>query len=244
MPVVRSGSRPGGPWAWPVVLVALAILVGLGTWQLQRLDWKQELIATLAERTAAEPSPLPERLPEDPSALEYRPLRVEGRYLHDRSLHLVSRTRDGAVGLHLVTPFRLADGRTLLIDRGWLPAEALDPARRPDSLLEGAVVQVGLVRRGGWAGSDWLRPVNDAAGNHWLWLDLPAMAAAADLERPITAFYLSALPGQHPGAWPEGGRTQVALRNDHLQYALTWFALAAVLLTVFLVWRRRPRGRG
>ncbi|MEX0758518.1 MAG: SURF1 family cytochrome oxidase biogenesis protein, partial [Tistlia sp.] len=153
---------------------------------------------------------------------------------------LVSRTREGVVGLHLVTPFRLADGRTLLIDRGWLPPEALAPESRPESLLEGEVSQVGLVRLGGWSGSAWLEPTNDPAGNRWLWLDLPAMAAAAGLERPITDFYLAALPGQHPGIWPEGGRTRIAISDNHLEYALTWFALAVVLLAVFLVWRRRP----
>lgn len=241
---MTAHARPGGRWAWPIVLAALAILVGLGLWQLDRLAWKQDLVATLEQRTGAEPLALPAAAQDqDLAELEYRPLRVEGRYLHDRELFLVSRTREGEVGLHLVTPFRLRDGRTLLIDRGWLPAEARDPASRPDSLLAGEVAQVGLVRRGGWAGSSWLRPANDPAGNQWLWLDLLAMAEAAGLERPITSFYLSALPGQHPGAWPEGGRTQVALRNDHLEYALTWFALAGVLLAVFLAWRRRPKAK-
>ena len=100
-------------------------------------------------------------------------------------------------------------------------------------------MQVGLLRRGGWQGSSWLRPINKPSDNQWVWLDLPRMAEAAGLERPITDFYLSALPDQHPGPWPEGGRTRIALKNDHLEYALTWFSLAVVLLVVFLVWRRR-----
>lgn len=235
----RRGSR----WAWPVVLAALAVMVGLGVWQLQRLAWKQGLIARLEQRTAAAPVPLPPGLDaSDPAAieaLEFRPVEVTGRYLNDRELHLLARTRDGEVGQHVVTPFRLADGRTLLIDRGWVPADAVEPAARQDGLLEGEATQVGLLRRGGWQGSDWLRPTNKPQANQWLWLDLPAMAEAAGLERPVTGFYLSALPGQHPGRWPEGGRTRVQLKNDHLQYALTWFSLAVVLLVVFLVWRRR-----
>lgn len=230
-------------WAGPLVLGALAIMVGLGVWQLQRLAWKQELIARLEERTSAAPQPLPPEFDaSDPGALdalEYRPIEVAGRYLNDRELHVLARTRDGEVGQHVVTPFRLDDGRTLLIDRGWVPRGAVEPAGRQDGLLQGETTQVGLLRRGGWQGSDWLRPVNKPEANQWLWLDLPAMAEAAGLERPVTGFYLSALPDQHPGRWPEGGRTRVQLRNDHLEYALTWFSLAVVLLVVFLVWRRR-----
>lgn len=243
-------SSPGGRWAWPIILTALAILVGLGVWQLQRLAWKEDLIARLEARTAAAPVPLPATLPADLSELEYRPIRVEGRYLNDRELRLVLRTRDGQVGLHIVTPFRLTDGRTILIDRGWIPRDAEAPQARRAGLIEGATTQVGLARLGGWQGSSWFEPANDPAGNQWLWLDLPAMAEAADLERPVTGLYLSALPDQHAGAWPVGGRTRVALRNDHLEYALTWFALAAVMLVVFLLWRRRrpltgpKRGQG
>ncbi|SME94648.1 surfeit locus 1 family protein [Tistlia consotensis] len=235
----RPGGRPGGPWAWPIVLAALALLVGLGVWQLQRLSWKEGLIARLQERTTQAPAPLPQPLPADVAALEYRPFRVQGHYLNDKELHLASRTRDSQVGLHVVTPFRLDDGRTLLIDRGWLPPDKLDPATRQDGLLQGEATQVGLLRRGGWHGLKWFQPVNEPAKNQWLWLDLPAMAQVAGLEQPITDFYLEALPDQHPGAWPVGGQTRVTLRNDHLQYALTWFSLAVVLLIVFLVWRRK-----
>lgn len=230
--------RPGGRWAWLIVLPAVALLAGLGAWQLDRLAWKQGLITRLEQRTVMEPVPLPSEVA-DAEALEFRPLRVVGHYLHDRELRVVARTREGVVGEHLVTPFRLTDGRTLLIDRGWLPHEAVDPAARPESLLEGEVAQVGLARLGGWHGSAWFRPTNDPGANRWLWFDLAAMAEAAGLERPITDLYLSALPEQHPGAWPEGGRTRVALPNDHLQYAVTWFGLAAVLLVLFVLWRRR-----
>ncbi len=221
------------------MLAALALLVGLGVWQLQRLEWKQGLIARLEERTSAPPLGLDEALAAGVEAAEYRPVTVEGRYLHDRELHVLSRTLDGEVGQHVVTPFRLDDGRTLLIDRGWLPETHLDPDSRAEGLPRGRVVQTGLLRRGGWQGSSWFRPVNKPEANQWLWLDLPRMAEAAGLERPVTGFYLSALPGQHAGEWPVGGRTRVALKNDHLSYAITWFGLAGALLAVFLLWRRR-----
>jgi len=92
----------------------------------------------------------------------------------------------------------------------------------------------------------WLEPANDPAGNLWIWLDLPAMAAAAKLERPVTELYLAALPGQHPGRYPLGGATRLELRNDHLQYALTWFSLAGILLviTLILIFRRPRSARG
>ena len=229
--------RPG---LWPTVLTlpALAILIGLGVWQLQRLDWKENLIARVEERMAQAPVSLPEGLSEGED-LEYTPVVVEGRYLHERELYWGSRLRDGVVGFHVVTPFELVDGRQVLIDRGWVPRDRRDPETRGDGLVEGRQRVEGVLREGGWSGFPGFAPANDPDGNLWLWPDLEAMAEAAALENPVTGIYIDAAAGQHPGAYPVGGRTRVEFKNDHLSYAITWFGLAAGLAAVYLIFGLR-----
>lgn len=231
------------PGLWPTLLTlsALAILLGLGVWQLQRLEWKEALIAQTQARLAQAPAALPESL-SAPQELAYQPVVVEGRYLHDRELYFGSRVRDGQVGLHVVTPLEMADGRQILIDRGWVPPDRRDPASRAAGQLEEQVRIEGLLRSGGWSGYAGFAPANDPQANLWLWPDLPAMAAAAGLENPVTEVYLDAAAGQHAGDYPIGGQTQVTFKNDHLQYALTWFGLAAVLAAIYLIYglRRGP----
>jgi surfeit locus 1 family protein len=233
--------RPG---LWPTVLTlpALAILLGLGVWQLQRLEWKENLIARTEAQLSQAPIALPEEL-SDTEALSYMPVAVEGRYLHGRELYWGSRVRNGVVGLHVVTPFELTDGRQILIDRGWAPPDRRDPETRREGQPVGEVRIEGVIREGGWSGFPGFAPANDAAGNLWLWPELPAMAEAAGLERPVTEVYIDAAAGQHAGEFPIGGQTRVTFKNDHLSYAITWFGLAAGLAAVYLIFGLR-RGRG
>lgn len=234
--------RPG---LWPTLLTlpALAILLGLGVWQLQRLEWKENLIARVEARMDQAPIALPEQLSGGES-LTYTPVTLEGRYLHGRELYWGSRLRDGEVGFHVVTPFELADGRQVLIDRGWVPPDRKAPETRSDGLIEGRQRIEGVLREGGWSGFPGFAPANDAEGNLWLWPELEAMAEAAGLARPVTAVYIDAAAGQHPGNYPVGGRTRVEFKNDHLSYAVTWFGLAAGLAAVYLIFGlRRERER-
>ncbi len=237
---IKSGRR----WVRPGLgltlasAVALAALTGLGTWQLQRLQWKDALIAERQAQSTAPAMALPAVIG-DPAALAFRRVRVTGRFLHARELYLTGRSHKRQIGVHVVTPLLLEDGRALLVDRGWVPMEKRDPARRAEGQLDGSVTLEGLLRLGGWTGSAWLRPENRSAENTWIWVDPPAMTAAAGLEQPVTALYLAAGPAANPGGLPKGGQTVVAPRNDHLKYALTWFALAGALLVIFTLFHYR-----
>lgn len=217
------------------------MLLGLGVWQLQRLEWKEDLIARIEARLDQAPIALPEAFSEA-ADLTYMPVAVEGRYLHERELYWGSRLRDGELGFHVVTPFELTDGRQVLIDRGWVPRDRKDPETRREGLIEGCQRIEGLLRKGGWSGFPGFAPANDPDANLWLWPDLDAMAAAAGLSRPVTGAYIDAAAGQHPGDFPEGGRTRVAFKNDHLSYAITWFGLAAGLAAIYLLFGLR-RGK-
>lgn len=229
------------PRFWPslAALAGIAVLVALGTWQLQRLAWKEALIAEREALLAQPPGALPADL-SDPEALEYLPVRVTGRYLHERELHLVARVRDRQTGIGLMTPLRLDDGRALLVDRGWVPPELADADSEAVARPKGEVTVTGTLRAGGWRGSDLFRPANEPARNRWLWPDLPAMAEAAGLESAVTSVYLVADAEPGSAGYPIGRTPEVTLTNDHLEYALTWYALAFALLVIYLLHQSRP----
>ena len=118
-----------------IVLPVLALLLALGFWQLDRREWKHDLIATLEEREAVSPVALPE--PVEPAALEFSRVALTGELLHERELYWTARTRDGVSGYHVLTPMRLEDGREVILDRGWLAPGDLERAGRQEA-LEGA----------------------------------------------------------------------------------------------------------
>lgn len=122
--------------------VVLAILVGLGTWQVQRLQWKTALIAEREARLAAEPVPLPAVI-DDPDSYNFRPVTVTGRFLHEHELYLAGRNKGRRPGYGVVTPLERPDGQVILVDRGWVPMELKDPATRPEGQIEGVVTIAG-----------------------------------------------------------------------------------------------------
>ncbi len=230
-------------WMTVAMVVCLAILVGLGTWQMQRLAWKTDLIQRIETRVGGDPVPLPATI-DDPDAWDYRPVTVTGRLLHDRELFIGPRLDKGPDGLnrtgvHVLTPMARDDGSTVLIDRGYIPMDRRDPAMRAEGRPEGTVTITGIARLPGER--SWLQPDNDAAGNQWFWFDLPAMAAATGV-RGFAPVIVQAGPEPNPGGWPVGGRTIVQLTNNHLSYALTWYGLALTLLGVYVAASFRKAG--
>lgn len=234
------------PTFWPTVITipALIVLLGLGGWQVERLYWKRDLIAERTARTTAEPIALPPAgaalTPEALADLDYRRATATGEFLHDREMHLAARTMEGAVGVQVVTPLRLADGAFLLVNRGWVPDGRKDPARRAEGQVAGAVTVDGAIRAP--ATQHWLQPDNEPDSNRWFWSDLYAMAAHAGIAQDqLVPVFLEAGAAPNPGGLPIGGQTRVNLPNDHLQYAITWFALAIGLAVIYVLYHRRAR---
>lgn len=240
---MATGNRFFRPLFWPTVLTAagMALLVGLGLWQVERLNWKRALMATIEARVAAPAVPVPmeaEWPGLDTKGLEYRRLRLAGTFRHDREFHYFTQADDGTPGYDVVTPLTLASGGVVLVDRGFVPEEKKDPATRGAGQIEGAAAVVGIARapqsRGGFT------PADDPARNIWFTRDPGQMAKAAGLG-PVAPFYVEADATPNPGGWPKGGRTRLQISNRHLQYALTWFGLAGALLVIYLLYHR---GRG
>lgn len=226
-------------------LVALAILLGLGTWQLQRKAWKEDLIAQIEARAYGEPGALvPEA--EWPSWRadrdEFRKVRVTGTFLHPFEAPvygLAQGERQGAPiqGYYLMTPLKLATGAIVMVNRGFVPTDLRDPARRPESQPSGEVTVTGLVRAP--EARNPFTPNDDPARNQWFARDPRGIAAAHGLER-VAPFLIDADASPNPGGWPRGGQTPLTLSNNHLQYALTWFGIALTLVGVFgaFAWKR------
>ena len=224
----------------PTLFTALAVsaMLALGGWQLQRLHWKQELLASIAAAQAAPAIDL-DALPGDAPGetpvpdLAWHAVKVSGQFDHAHELRLIPRTRDGQVGAELITPLVTANGRVWLINRGWVPQAQLEPATRPNSQPAGVVSVSGRARQP--APRSWMQPANNPARNQWFYVDLPAMAAATGQPHSVTTLYIEADANRDSSALPLGGAGQHDIPNNHLEYAITWFSLAGILTIIYAV---------
>lgn len=229
------------------ILIACLALIGtialtlLGIWQLERRVWKLDLIDRVEQRIHAAPEPLP--APSTWAQINaaddaYRRIRVRGRFLHDREALVQAVTALGS-GFWVLTPLVAADGVTVLVNRGFVPPERRDTATRRQAQSQGEVEVTGLMRVTEPKGA-FLRN-NDPTSDRWYSRDVAAIATARGLE-VVAPFFIDA--DANPEGWPRGGLTVVAFPNNHLVYALTWFALAMMLAVAALYilreqWRSR-----
>jgi surfeit locus 1 family protein len=226
-------------------LVMFIVLIGLGTWQLERKTWKEGLIATLAERTSAEPVPLP--APERWSALdpiddEFRRVTFAATIVPGREALVYAagssiRPDFTGVGYWVFAPAEPAGGAVVAVNRGFLPEGQQDPSTHMPPADR--VDLVGALR---WPEPrGWFVPNDDPTRNLWFARDHLAMARAKGWG-DVAPFYVEL---ESPtGPLPRAGRLTPTLRNEHLQYALTWYGLAVVLAVMFALWLRGRRRDG
>ncbi len=234
-----AGRTRQSVWRAVFVAVTLGALVALGAWQVHRLNWKNDLIAVREAALALPPLELSRNLP-DADAVPFRRVRVRGEFLHRLEIQLGPRTHRGAAGYHVITPLRLAGGGTVLVNRGWAPTQRRDPATRREGQTTGVVRIDGLVRPPPAQG--WVTPDNAPGKGDWYFIDIAAIASHLGLS-DVAPVMIEAGPAPNPGGYPLGGHTIVAPVNNHLQYAVTWFALAAVLLAIYIIDFRNRRRR-
>ena len=235
--------------------IAFAVLIALGTWQLQRKAWKEALIATLNERLAEPPEPLPAatRWPTlDRDDTEYRRVAFAATFDDSKEALVYAaasafRPDVSGPGYWVFTPARLADGRVVVVNRGFVPQDLVpkdlaSPAKRPGGYVEGPVAITGTLR---WPDTpSWFTPHDEPAHNLWFLRDPAAIAAAKGL-RDVAPFYVEQETPVPPGGYPQPGKLDVRLRNEHLQYVVTWYGLALVLVVIVAVWARSfLRGAG
>lgn len=248
-PAEGQGGRRRGVRFWLALVllpVAMAILLSLGTWQVERLHWKEALIADIEARRPAPPSDVAaiEQMAKAGDDVDYRAMLASGRFLHDRERHFLA-THNGQPGYYIYTPLELADARYLFVNRGFVPYDNKEPESRAAGQVEGEQQIAGLARSRLDAKPGSLVPDNDPAKNIFYWKDLGAMAASVGLPaEKVLPFFLDADATPVPGGLPVGGVTRIDLPNNHLQYAVTWYGLAfalALVVVASLVRRRKQR---
>jgi surfeit locus 1 family protein len=253
----KSGGRPAGAprrRSWLSLLlpafVVFCILIGLGVWQIQRKAWKEGLIASLTERLAAPPEALPPatRWPQlDQAEDEYHRVEFRAQFEPNREALVFASAAafrpdvDGP-GYWVFAPARLADGSVVMVNRGFVPDGRQAPSSRLAGESSGPLDIVGTMR---WPDArHWFTPADDPTHNLWFSRD-PAAIAAAEKIGPVAPFYVEQEAPVPPGGLPQPGKLVVSLPDNHLQYALTWFGLAAVLAAVtisFALSSTRRRG--
>jgi surfeit locus 1 family protein len=240
-----EAARPRSPFTLAIIgVLAVALIAGftsLGVWQVHRLAWKQDLIARVEMRLAADPvsAPVPSEWAQiTPEADEYRKVSVTGIFDHTAEVLTQAVTARGS-GFWVMTPLITPNG-AYLINRGFVPTDRSEPDTRSAGQITGEVTVTGLLRltepEGGF-----LRK-NDPVLGRWYSRDVAAITA--DLSIPAAPFFVDADASPDTSALPIGGLTVVAFRNTHLIYALTWFCLAfgtavAAMLVVRHEWRNR-----
>jgi surfeit locus 1 family protein len=232
--------QAGLVWPTALALTGLAILIGLGTWQMQRKTWKEDLLAKIAQRVAAPPIRLAtdaqSKVPLETDSLEYLHVVFKGRFHHDKERYLYAPARAG-LGWHVYTPLEWAPAHFVWINRGFVPDERKAPATRREGQLTGEVEITGLLRIVRDKGK--FTPANDVEHNLWYWPDVAALHASAFAGGSALAFTVDAdARPEPPGGLPHGGATRLDLPNRHLEYALTWYGLALTLIGVFLAFAR------
>lgn len=221
------------------MLLLVMVFAVLGTWQVQRLFWKLDLIARVEARvhSAAVPTPsTSDWAGIDAAKDEYRHVTATGIFEHDKSVLVQAVTVLGA-GFWVITPLVRDDQSTILINRGFVPTDRRNAASRVQGDIAGRVDVTGLMRMSEPGGA-FLRS-NDPADGRWYSRDVEAIASAQELT-DVAPYFIDADKTPNPGGLPVGGLTVVNFGNSHLAYALTWYAMALMSAAgAWLVNRRR-----
>lgn len=237
--MVYIKGRPLPLWASLFTIAGLAVLLGLGTWQLQRLQWKQGVLAELEAAYQIEDLPVIttragfQALPSDAS---FFPVKLQGVYDAPASVMLTPRTNEGKSGAHLITPLTLRDGSQILVNRGWVSP---DYTHEQEEIATPAVVIRALMRKA--ERPNLFVPENNPADGQWHRLNAEEIAAHLDLDLATDkiAYVMSEMPST-----PVTHESVLVWQppNNHLGYAIFWFSMGAVLIIIYYLrfLKRRP----
>lgn len=223
---------------WIVTLLLVGMCLGLGIWQIKRLEWKEGLVAELQAAQSSDKI-YKETLPDNLAELaekNFYPIMLPGEFVHEYEIDVVGRSIGGEPGFNVYTPFRIADdGRMILVNRGWVPQNKKEPENRPeDAFFDDTVFVSGFISVP-QGGSGFL-PDHDVKGNLWFWPDITRINAEKGLELPpFTIEVVNSEPPANVLPLPRADH-EVELRNDHLNYALMWFSLSFAGLAIFFIY--------
>ena len=222
-------------WMTICASVALMLLLALGCWQLYRLQWKNELIAEFEARAHGKAVDVREIAPDLPP--RYQRVVADGVWLHEYEVQLTGRVFEGTAGYHIITPLVLRDGDIVFVNRGWVSQDYRAPQSRVWTLETGQVRVEGIIRLPAKRGR--FVPANAPEKNDWFTLAVGEISLHHELEGELEAqvidgFTIDAL--RRDDTLPIGAAVDIALPNNHWQYALTWFGIALGLVGIYVAW--------
>ncbi|MEO0327231.1 MAG: SURF1 family protein [Pseudomonadota bacterium] len=221
----------------------MVILAALGTWQVNRLIWKEQLISRVESRLESKSIELSELIDSgfDKTLHEYQPVRAVGSFDHSKEVYFFATGKQGSSGWNVHTPLTMANGKTLIVNRGFVPFEIKDPVLRTRGQIGGNQIVTGLLRFPLFE-----KPFgsieNDLDKREFFWRNVAEMSNAMQVDRAnVLPVILDADDTPVPGGLPIGDTTIIAFPNNHLQYAITWYGLMLTLIGVggYFIWSRR-----
>ncbi len=222
------------PWLSFFSLMVFISLIGLGSWQVYRLQWKLDLLKQIEEKSKQPPANIP-RNEETLKNMQFRKVISFGRYLNKYEMHLVGRYSQGKMGYHIITPFVLSNGKVILVNRGWIPVDKKQASKRAESIIKGNTVIEGVLVEP--YKNFWFTPKNNPKDN--LWFSFPISEVQNYTGLKLLPMIIQETGGQKlplPIKVPE----KIELRNDHLQYAIIWYSLAIALIVIYALFTAEP----
>ena len=209
-------------------IIALLILLSLSFWQVKRLVWKTNLIEQRVSNFEADPKNLNEII--KPQENEFKKVFVKGQLLNEFEFFMPALSKNGNNGFHIIVPLQVEKQKLILFDTGWVPLRKKEKNTRLNHLIKGEKKFTAVIRLPGRKG--YFQPENDNIKNFWFFVE-PELMEKTISKKLESNFYLETF-NNGPNGYPLGNQTRIYLRNNHLQYAITWFLIALSLVGVFL----------
>ena len=211
-----------------VSFLVLLVLLSLSLWQLKRLQWKESLIQQRINMFESESAILSNIL--DPKTQEFLRIKTKGKFINEMEMFMPALSKNGNNGYHIIVPLELSSGEFIIFDRGWVPLRLKDRELRKQNEISSFHGIEAVIRLPGKKGK--FQPDNDFKNNFWFFVEPTKMSDFTKLNF-IDSFYLeSTIDG--PNGYPLGNQTRIYIRNNHLQYAITWFLIAIGLIGVYI----------
>ena len=225
----NSNSYSFKPRPFPLFafIVALSILLGLSGWQIKRLNWKTDLITQRI--SSFESDPISILSLNQPEKNEFRKVFVDGQLLNDFEMYMPALSKRGNNGFHILVPLKTTSGKFIIYDTGWVPLKIKEKEKRLLNISKNSQTFEAVIRTSGRKG--YFQPDNDTDTNTWFFVEPELMSKYLKMNFE-NKYYLEAI-NNGPNGFPLGNQTRIYLRNNHLQYALTWFMIACGLIGVF-----------
>ena len=209
-------------------VIALLILLSLSLWQVKRLVWKTNLIEQRVSNFEGEPKNLFDI--KKPNENEFKKVFIEGKLLNNLEFFMPARSKNGNNGFHIIVPMEVEKKKLILFDTGWVPLAKKEKNKRLNNLIKEKKIFTAVIRLPGRKG--YFQPDNDNIKNFWFFVEPKLMEETISMKLE-NRFYLEAVDNG-PNGYPLGNQTRIYLRNNHLQYAITWFLIALSLIGVFI----------